>query len=291
MKALALALRFSSLALALIVIGSVGLSGILRRAPGIRPERAMLLQRQAAATGAAFSLTLLLASVPRLYLQLDAMRFPGEPITQSLKPLFETPWGASWSVQVLSAVVALMVFLRAMSSGALRLTAAMLILPALAASFSLASHAMTIECCRSAMVAADSAHILAAGLWIGTLVVVGLLMINGRLTVDELAAIVREFSPLALSAAGVVAITGTIAAIAHVGTIDALFSTRYGRTLLIKLFAVALILFFGYRNWKHNTPRALEDRGVSLRRGIMRELISASLAVGATAALVATELP
>ena len=106
-------------------------------------------------------------------------------------------------------------------------------------------------------------HEACASLWLGTLLVlvtVGLPVVfragatseeRGRMT----AALVSRFSPLALCAAGLLAITGIITAWRHLHRLSSLWTTSYGYTLDIKLVFVVIILSLGAWNWRRMTPR------------------------------------
>jgi putative copper resistance protein D len=107
-------------------------------------------------------------------------------------------------------------------------------------------------------------------------------------TAAQRAAMVRAFSPMALTAAAAVAVSGVLSMSMHVETPADLVATGWGRTLLGKLFCVALVVGAGWRNWKKNTPRMPEDAGASVRRGAAWELAFMTLVLLLTSSLVAT---
>jgi len=75
-------------------------------------------------------------------------------------------------------------------------------------------------------------------------------------------------------------------------SVPALWTTPYGRVLLIKLGLFTLVGAVGAYNWRVTTPRVLATGGISrLRAAIAFELGFAVLLLGATAVLVATPPP
>jgi copper transport protein len=81
--------------------------------------------------------------------------------------------------------------------------------------------------------AVDALHALAAGLWVGGLVVIVAL---GR-SIDPRA--LHKFSTLALASVLTVIATGTINALRHLNAVEQLWQTQYGVNLLVKLTLVA----------------------------------------------------
>ncbi len=147
-------------------------------------------------------------------------------------------------------------------------------------------------------VVADTLHVLTAAGWIGSLAVTLLAGIPAALAVEGpqrgrlVADVVRTFSPSALACAGMLAFTGVIAARFHVGTLAALTGTAYGRTLLLKLALVALVLTAGAYNWRKVRPSlGTEAAAAHLVRSAALELTIALLVLIVTAILVALPTP
>ncbi len=143
-------------------------------------------------------------------------------------------------------------------------------------------------------------HRLAAGFWIGTLfvlVVVGFTTLSrsrlsaeqrGRAAVD----MVNAFSPLALVSAAVLAIFGVVTAWRHLGTLDALWTTPYGYTLIAKLLAVAAVVVLGAFNWRRQKPLLGSEAATGvLRRSAVAELAVAAIVLVITAVLVSLPAP
>jgi copper transport protein len=98
---------------------------------------------------------------------------------------------------------------------------------------------------------------------------------------------VRGFSPLALGSFGTLATFGLLTAWLHLGELDRLWTTPYGKTLLVKLGVVALVLMFGAWNWRRQKPRlGSESAARSLRASAIAELVIASLVLIVTSVLV-----
>ncbi|MDQ6885676.1 MAG: CopD family protein [Gemmatimonadota bacterium] len=143
-------------------------------------------------------------------------------------------------------------------------------------------------------------HVVAGSLWIGTLfvvVVAGLSVAlgaampreqRGRVVVE----LIGGFSPLALAAAGLLAITGVTTAVRHLKYLSALWTTPYGYTFIAKLCVVAMVVVLGAWNWKRVRPR-LGDESVAteMHRSAIREIVVAGVVLLITAVLVSLPSP
>lgn len=146
----------------------------------------------------------------------------------------------------------------------------------------------------------NAVHILAASTWLGTLLVLSIVGIRGvigrapggppraRLVAD----LVNSFSPLALTAATVVALSGATTAWLHLKRISALYTTGYGKALMVKLILVAVVVSLGGWNWRRVRPN-LGEPGTeeTIRRSSTMELTFAALVLIATAVLVTLPSP
>jgi hypothetical protein len=105
-------------------------------------------------------------------------------------------------------------------------------------------------------------------------------------------ALVRSFSPTALGFAGVLVLTGVFATWLHGGSVGALLGSDYGRLLLLKLGAFALVLAAGAYNFRRVLPTLGEDATTAwLRRSARLELAAGAVVLLITAMLVATARP
>lgn len=148
--------------------------------------------------------------------------------------------------------------------------------------------------------AVNPVHVLAAGLWIGTLFVLvtaGLTsLLRHEPTRDRRGAIaadmVNGFSPLALTMGGVVVLFGVITAWRHLHVLANLWSTPYGYTLIAKLCFVALVFGLGAWNWRRQRPTlGSEAAATSIRRSATTELTVAAIVLLITAVLVSLPSP
>ncbi len=173
-------------------------------------------------------------------------------------------------------------------------------LAALVLSFTpaLSGHAVSAERWVPGVVLADGLHVLGAGGWIGTLllvVAVGLPVVL-RLDASErgpaAADLINAFSPVGLGAAGLLALTGLIAAWVHLGALSALWQTGYGRTLILKLGVLAVVAGTGAYNWRWLRPALGDEVGArGIRKSATVELAVAAVVLAITAFLVATPTP
>ena len=148
--------------------------------------------------------------------------------------------------------------------------------------------------------AVNPIHETVAGLWIGTLFV---MLFAGLGTVRKSgisaqrrglisAEMVHSFSPLALSAAGVLALSGVITAWRHLKHLSALWTTPYGYALIVKLTLVLVVLALGAWNWRRQRPiLGSEAAADALRKSATAELIAAGAVLMVTAILVSLPSP
>lgn len=143
-------------------------------------------------------------------------------------------------------------------------------------------------------------HVLAGGLWIGTLFV---MLVAGIIVAlrDELARehrgvmvsdMVYSFSPLALSAAPVLILFGLIIAWKHLHVLSNLWLSPYGITLIVKLCLVAIVFALGTWNWRRQRPMlGSEGAAQAIRRSATMEVAVAALVLAATAVLLSIPAP
>lgn len=114
--------------------------------------------------------------------------------------------------------------------------------------FSYIAHASALGKGRGPAILADVLHTLSASLWTGGILalvaVVGPISIGLDATLRRrvLSRLLPRFSTVALVSWSTLALTGIYASWLHVGSIDALVSTGYGRALLVKLAILVPIL-------------------------------------------------
>lgn len=146
----------------------------------------------------------------------------------------------------------------------------------------------------------NAVHILAASTWLGTLLVLTLIGVRGVIRAgppgvpraELVYDLVNSFSPLALTAASIVALTGVTTAWLHLKRLSSLWTTSYGAALIVKLLFVAGVVAMGAWNWKRVRP-ALGESGSEdrIRRSATTELFFGGLVLTATAVLVSLPSP
>lgn len=147
----------------------------------------------------------------------------------------------------------------------------------------------------------NAVHILAASTWLGTLTVMLFAAIRtvlgapaGGLSRERVTAnIVNAFTPVALTAATLVAITGATTAWLHLKRLPNLWTTDYGRALIVKLCVVAAVVATGWWNWKRVKPSlAGGDQSVArLNRSATMEIVLGAIVLAVTAVLVSLPSP
>jgi putative copper export protein len=143
-------------------------------------------------------------------------------------------------------------------------------------------------------------HEIAASLWLGTLAVLALAglttVFRKEVSTDErgqlVAEMVSRFSPLALSAAALLGITGVTTAWRHLKHLDALWTTPYGFALIAKLCVVAIVVALGAWNWKRMKPKLGDESGaLAITKSASTELGVAGIVLAITALLVSLPSP
>lgn len=268
---------------------------ILPRALGGEEPVAPEARRRAAGLGAAGAGLTLLGVGLYLVRQLLEFRDPFVPLSEDLGLLMSTPWGTTWIWTAVAVVALLVALLVARSGRRIGWWVATPVVLALAAFPGLTGHAAGVEEYRTLALVADTAHVLAVGAWIGGLALVLRLEARWRksgtgTSSSLLPRLVPAFSPVAMGAVGLLALTGVFAAWTHLeGGFGGLVSTGYGRTLLLKLGLVAVVLALGARNFRILRPRLGTDAGDdAMRRSATQELAVAQVVLVVTALLART---
>jgi copper transport protein len=299
------AIRWLQFASLLVLIGAVAFRWWILPRVGVTVAEPTRRELSYGAAGAGLwgAWFLAVSALARLAAQLATMSTSATARLVSLSGMMlGTPWGHGWLLEIV-ALAFVVAGLRAVRREATlvlpwRITAAATV--ALAFVPALSGHAIADRAFAPFTVLFDGAHVLAAGMWLGTLLVmlvigvpVALRAASGGRT-ESLATMVNAFSPLALASAGVLVFSGIVAARVHVASWAAFTATAYGRTLLIKLAVVALLVLVGMFNWRRVRPAlASSDERASerLRHSATFELVLAALVLAVTAVLVALPTP
>ncbi len=124
---------------------------------------------------------------------------------------------------------------------------------------SLTSHAITVKDDTFLAVAIDATHLMATALWGGGLVALLWALHYGMkvltLPLAWAAETVRRFSRLAFASVTILLITGLYQSWIQVGTLTILFTTVYGRVLVLKILLFLGMLGLGALNFLSTAPR------------------------------------
>ncbi|MBI3492462.1 MAG: CopD family protein [Acidobacteria bacterium] len=191
----------------------------------------------------------------------------------------ESRWGQRWQLQMLAAVACVAAYAFARGGRRVAWAAVATASVALCASLTLTGHAAG----SAARMAVHATHLIAAGVWIGTLTT--LMIVSPAIDPKTRAALFHAFSPLALTGAGLAAAAGLTAAEMYVGAVSNLWLTAYGRALVVKVACVVGVAACGYANWRRARAGAVPRWPVAI------ELLLAAAVVVVTAVLTEIEHP
>jgi copper transport protein len=121
----------------------------------------------------------------------------------------------------------------------------------------------------------DLLHVAAASIWLGGIVGLVLLLRRG----GERELLLRRFSKLAFASVFVLSATGVIRALSELRSVSQLWSTGYGRVLIVKTALLSLLVALGWLNRYRLIPHLSLG---ALRRSVAAELL---LFVGLVAAV------
>jgi putative copper export protein len=275
------------------VVGAAVFRVLVRRTGSGWPDMVPRLERRAAAVGLVAAIALLVELLLKLYLQARAFSDPTLPLSMDdvHTVLQHTRWGNGWHLQFMAAVLALAGYAlaRRWPSGWLVVFAAVLF--CLIAT-PLTGHATEHPWGPQVGQLLHSLHVGAASAWLGTLA--ALVASVYPATLDDprreqiLARLVHAFSPLALASAGTAVALGVVLGLTYNGGIGAIFTTVYGRTMLVKVALLGGVLVMGWYNWKRVRPALGAEPGMErLARSAVGELVLGTLLLAVTAVLVA----
>lgn len=289
----------------LVVIGAVAfrqlvLSFLKRKED---PDSPMIADaaRNAALWGNRAAAVLLLVCVLRLMAQSYMMHGGMGGVAPSMMSsmITRTLWGRGWVLQIVAVAIAGLGFYMARwkdDSRWWRVATVGAVLLAFSPAF--AGHASSSPRLTALAISADGLHVMSAGGWLGSLLMVVGVGIPAalRLPTGErgpmVAEVVNAFSPTALVFAGLISGTGVFAAWLHLGSVEALWTTTYGKTLLVKLAILSVVALTGAYNWLRVKPHLGRVEGAArIRRSATIELAVGVLIVLATAVLVALATP
>ena len=240
-----------------------------------------------------FGLLLLVAVLLRVGFQSIEVWGPGQGLTyESLRTVaLESRWGGRWQWQAAAAAVAALGTLALLRSPVAGGLIALLGVMGVAAALPMTGHAYG----NPLAWVAQSVHILGAGFWIGTLVV--LLLVPLVLSVPSRAEVasmhrywLRAFAPLAIAGASMLILSGGLLAFLYLPAWDTLWTDPYGRILLVKVGLSLCVLCFGAVNYVRMRFRP-DLHTDPLPRTVALEVVFAFLVLAATGLLTSTAQP
>jgi copper resistance protein D len=167
--------------------------------------------------------------------------------------LFETEFGLLWQIRLgLTAVTFAFAALTLMKEQLRRPFIPLLFALSVVLLVSLAwtSHAAAARAQPLGLVG-DALHLCAAGVWIGGFAPLAIFLTRARASFtlrDCAVPVLKRFSTLSVGCVSVLAVSGFANSWLLVGSIHALFTTRYGLLLLIKIILFGILVGFGARN-------------------------------------------
>jgi copper transport protein len=227
-------LYFLSLAL---LVGGLGFRLLVARQP--------LPGRFYALTGIGAAATLNVGIAAFVLRAEDALQLPfGRLLYGDLTPIAKTRFGTAFIVMTLGfALVTGLLFLAWLTDRELLLWPAFLLGLAFASGLSLSGHSAADRGASWKSELADWAHLSAACLWIGGLL--QLVLVVWPLLPGARRSAFLGFSRLATVCVGVLLLAGTYLSILRLPQLSDLWTTGYGRVLLVKIGLVALALAWG----------------------------------------------
>jgi len=126
--------------------------------------------------------------------------------------------------------------------------------------------------------AVDFLHVASASFWLGGLVALGLALRSS----DDRAPMLRRFSNFAIVSVAVLAATGVTSAFAELSSLGQVWSTGYGRVLIVKTALLVPLVALGWLNRYRLIPALSLD---GLRRSVAVELTLFAVLVAAVALL------
>ncbi|MGC4768703.1 copper resistance CopC/CopD family protein [Micromonospora sp. DT44] len=136
-------------------------------------------------------------------------------------------------------------------------------------------------------VVVDAVHLGSMAVWLGGLLMLAVFLLR-QADERELSAILPIWSRWAALAVSALLLAGTVQALIEVATLDALFSTTYGRLLLAKIGLFAIVIAVAAYSRQLVRRRVAAQRPVPVRRAVLVELAVTAVVLAVTATLVQT---
>ena len=294
--------RWVAFTATLVVLGACGFRVALQRVfLQAAPELAPASDRRAARLGLLASAALVAALLAKVVAQAGSFLDPGESVTWELVSTIVrgTSWGEGWTAQFVGGLLAVTGFGVVLLRPAVGWIMAIAGASAIALAAPLTGHATGAEQAGVWGYPLDVLHVLGAGVWLGTL---GTLVLVGFPSLRSLdpdrrgstvSQLVNAFHPIALGSAAIVIAAGGLLALLYLDwSVTALWDSRYGRTLALKLLVLAGVAALGRHNWKVVRPTLGSPEGADrIAKSSMLELGFAVTLLLVTAVLVSQPMP
>jgi putative copper resistance protein D len=126
-------------------------------------------------------------------------------------------------------------------------------------------------------------HVLAGGAWLGGLVGLAATMEDARRAPDSSAAYsaLQRFSAMGIVAVALILASGIVNCILRLDTLSALFATNYGRTLLVKIALVAVMVGVALYNRVRLMPLGLKPSSRERALALLGRNVAIEQALGA----------
>ena len=284
MDPLLIAIRTLHFAGALSLLGVLGFAVLIARdPPPLRMQRLRIAARLSAG--------LMLITAP-LWLILIGEQMSADTLALTVSSgvpktvLLETQFGHALGLRFVLTLL-LLPLIAQLGTDRMRDRAAALLAAASVAGIAWQGHAGA-ELGRQAVIhlAADSAHLIAAGLWLGALLPL-LLVFRGTTETGQQYQTAKRFSTLGVICVAALLPSGVVNTYYVVGSRAALIATAYGQVLLLKLAFVLTMLILAAVNRWHLLPRLSGDDRGAARRIARHTAIEAALGLGVIAIVAA----
>ena len=280
-------------------VGLIGLTGAVavRRltSTAVGEVRDGAVERRLGVLAAGSAAILLAGTAARLYAQTWSVFGLDEPVTLELVRVvgIDSRWGGRWQPQAGFAFLATVGV--AVSAWWPRV-GWWIAAPAVAGAWitlPMTGHAMSLD--TRVPWLAQVAHGIGAGVWVGALaalVAIATGLVERPAGHRRIAELVGRFSPRAVVAVEVIAVSGVVTAVFYFAALGELWTTGYGRVLLLKVVLFLATGAVGAYNWRRLTPRLGDEPGTrALLRSARLELALAAGVLLVTAVLVHLAMP
>jgi putative copper export protein len=289
--------RWAELVALLTLIGAVVFQLFVLPASGFAGPTAADASDRARRLAHAVLVLFMVTTLWRLFAQADLLAGAQSRGAAMMSVVRDTQWGRAWAISAIGAALSTVGLLAARR---VRWGWAIAGVGVVAICFgeSLTGHAAALPRGVAIATGVDVAHLLGAGAWLGGLVAVLFAGLPASKRGDEIERraagqrLVRAYHKSALQCVALVFVTAVVAAWLRIPSVADLWSTAYGRMLLIKFALVVGVLGFGWFHWKTVvTPEWNDDTRFRFARSATAELLIGAAVVAATAILVSTALP